>query len=145
MVKGLKIDMINSMIIMNKTFAKKAAVFGSYEYKCLQEARRDYPEFKAITRQIRKNPNKECYKGLTYDYMRGYIMTHENMETKREVLNELEEMIMISKCHSSAFRYPIIKQWFLNRYPQIEMYGVALSDDVAIATSSEETTEDMAA
>jgi hypothetical protein len=142
MVKGLKIDMVNSKLVMNKGFAKAAAVFGSYEYDCLQQARRDYPEFKVITKQIKKNPNKKSYKGLNYDYMRSYIMTHESQENKRRVLDELEEMIIISNCHSDAFRYPTIKRWFLNKYPQIEMFGIGAVENAAAAAFSIKTKEE---
>ena len=37
--------------------------------------------------------NKESYKGLTYDYMRNYIITHENEENVGEGLAELEDKI----------------------------------------------------
>lgn len=44
-------------------------------------------------------------------------------------------MILISKCHSKAFRYPVIKAWFLDRYPEIKMFGL----DVEEENESEET------
>ena len=33
-------------LVLTKSFAAKAAIFGSDEYKMLQEARRDYPGYK---------------------------------------------------------------------------------------------------
>ena len=39
-------------------------------------------------------------------------------------------MKLISKCHSKAFRYPTIKAWFLDRFPEIKAFGVK-EDDAA--------------
>jgi len=61
---------------------------------------------------------------LTYQYMVDYIMTHEDCETAKAVLDEFEEMQLISQCHSKAFRYPTIKKWFLERYPEVRNFGV---------------------
>ena len=56
-------------IELSKKFAAAAAKFGSDEYKMLQEARRDYPDYKVVEIS-RKNPksNKSTFKGLTYEY-----------------------------------------------------------------------------
>ncbi len=56
------------------------------------------------------------YRGLTYNYMKAYIASHESEENAEVVLAELEEMILISKCHSMGYRYPTIKAWFLEKY-----------------------------
>lgn len=123
----LKIDNVNAQIIMDRTFAKGAEIVGSDNYDKLQMARRDYPKYKVVQRTIKRNPNKECYKGLTYDYMRQYIAYFD--DNAKESLNELRDMIIISKCHSR--RYPVIKDWFLNKYPEVKEFGmVALSGSV---------------
>ena len=67
---------------------------------------------------------KECYKGLTYEYMEDYIQTHEPAATVDAVLDEFEEIRLISSCHSKAFRYPVIKSWFLELYPEIAQFGL---------------------
>ena len=123
MTNYLRIDVAKSRLVMDKTFSKNAAIAGSREYKILQDARRDYEGFTVVTRQIKRNPNKECYKGLTYQYMEDYILTHELDETVNEVLEEFYEMRLIAECHSLAFRYPTIKKWFLNKYPEIKFFG----------------------
>ena len=51
--------------------------------------------------------------------MKYYIRTHEKKENIQTVLNELDELILISECHGKAYRYPVIKKWFLNKYPKI--------------------------
>ena len=128
MKNTLKINHAERTITMDRTFSKNAENTMSAEYAHLQSVRRDYPNYAVIRRQIKKNPNKECYKGLTYEYMENYIITHEEGEKQIRVLGELAEMRLISECHSKAFRYPTIKKWFLNAYPEIADFGKADSD-----------------
>lgn len=109
----------NDQIIMDKTFAKKAAIYGTQEYQKLQRCRRDYPEHTVVTRSIKKNPGKESYKGLTYQFMEDYIASHENAKINMEKYRQLRE---IAKCHS--VRYPHIKKWFLKTYSEVVTYGL---------------------
>lgn len=120
----LKVDIANARLVMDRTFAKNCAIAGSAEYNLLQSARKDYPNFTVEQRTIKRNANKECYRGLTYDYMKKYISSHESEETVDSVMAELEEMILISKCHSMGYRYPTIKAWFLAKYPEIAAFGM---------------------
>ena len=121
----LKIDFDGKRIIMDRTFAKNCEDPRSDEYARLQAVRRDYPNFEVIRRQIKRNAKKNAYKGLTYDYMRDYILRQEPEETALEVIKEFNELIYISKCHKQSLRYPSIKKWFLDRYPNIDDFGVA--------------------
>ena len=120
----LKVDIANARLVMDRTFAKNCAIAGSAEYNLLQSARKDYPNFTVEQRTIKRNANKECYRGLTYEYMKKYIASHEPEETVDAVQVELEEMILISKCHARALRYPTIKRWFLAKYPEVAEFGV---------------------
>lgn len=110
-----------SVIEINKVFAKMMENPFSEEYAVLQNLRKDYPIYKVRTREIKKNPNKECFKGLTYDYMKDYIRTHGDKAT----MAEFNEKRLISECHSKAFRYPVIKKWFLEKFPEVANFGVA--------------------
>ena len=125
MKNTLKIDFDTKTIIMDRTFAKNCEDPISEEYTRLQAVRRDYPNFEVIRRQIKRNAKKNAYKGLTYDYMRDYILRQEPDETALEVIKEFNELIYISKCHKQGLRYPTIKKWFLDRYPNIDDFGVA--------------------
>jgi hypothetical protein len=117
----LKIDFESGKLIMDRTLAKAAAYVGSEEYNILQNARRDYPTFIVETRTIKRNPNKECYRGLTYEYMEAYIKRHDDEKQSR--LAEYKELRILAKCHS--IRYPHIKQWFLATFPEVEKFGTA--------------------
>lgn len=114
-----------NVIEINKVFAKMAENPFSEEYAVLQNLRKDYPVYKVHTREIKKNPNKECFKGLTYDYMEDYIRTHSDTAT----LDEFNEKRLISACHSKAFRYPVIKKWFLEKFPEVANFGVAPAEE----------------
>lgn len=119
----LKVDFSKNAIIMDRTFAKKCVDTRSEEYAQLQRVRQDYPTFAVLTRTIKRNENKETYKGLTYRYMEDYIHTHEPKATAEAILAEFQELQLISQCHAQAFRYPTIKKWFLERYPQVKNFA----------------------
>ena len=124
MKNTLKIDFEKKQIIMDRTFKKNAENTNSEEYAHLQQVRKENPTSTLITRQIKKNPKKETYAGLTYEYMTNYILLHETAETKKAVLAEFNEMILISQCHAKSKRYPVIKKWFLTKYPEIVKFGM---------------------
>ena len=119
----LKVDHENGRIVMNRTFANLAANVFSEEYKILQGARQDYPTYVVVRRTIKKNPNRECYRGLTYDYMREYIILHSSREEEMAAIAEFDNQIHISKCHSNCRRYPVVKAWFLQKYPEVKEFG----------------------
>ena len=121
MTGTLKINHHDQLLIMDKTFAKRASIVGSEEYRLLQEARQDYKTYAVTQRKIKKNPNKESYRGLTYAYMEEYISCHENAAQNFKIYAELR---MQARCHS--IRYPTIKKWFLNTYPDVAAFGVVM-------------------
>ena len=102
MTNYLRVDAVNRQLVMDKTFAKNAQIVGSAEYDMLQRARSDYATYSVVTRQIKRNLNKESYRGLTYQYMEDYIAAHEDYETAKAVLDELEEMRLISQYGQSC-------------------------------------------
>ena len=121
-MKAIIVDYAQGSISISSAFAKKAFVHGTAEYAQLMDVRRDFPDFRLVTRQFKTNTAQEHYLGLNYNYMRDYIRAHE--ENPAPVLDELEEMIGISKCHSRGKRYPTIKKWFLAAYPEVAEFGM---------------------
>lgn len=132
MKNTLKINHTNRTIVMDRTFAKHAIDTMSAEYAHLQTVRRDYPTYTVVQRQIKRNSDKKTYRGLTYDYMESYILTHGTAETRIANFNEYSEMRLIAQCHGNAFRYPIIKSWFLNKYPEIADFGTTVTQATEI-------------
>ena len=119
----LRINHSKLLIIMDRTYAKNAENTASPEYQHLQEVRRDYPNYTVVRKKIKKNPDMDRYKGLTYDYMRDYIILHSSREEEIAAIAEFNNLIHISKCHSSCRRYPAVKAWFLRKYPEVKEFG----------------------
>ncbi len=125
MKNTLKIDFNNKTIIMDRTFAARVKDTHSDEYTHLQTVRKDYPDYRVMTRTIKRNPNKITYSGLTYAYMEDYILSHGNDSEVQEALSEYRRLREIAKCHGKGKGYPVIKKWFLERYKEIEEFGMA--------------------
>ena len=125
MKNTLRLNHAERTIVMDKTFAKFAANTMSAEYAHLQQVRQDYPLYTVVQRHIRKNTKQEHYHGLTYRYMEDYIASHGSAEDRRIY----DEKKLISECHSKSFRYPVIKSWFLERFPEIKTFGVPAEEE----------------
>lgn len=125
MKNTLKLDHTKRTIVMDRTFAKFATNTMSPEYAHLQSVRQDYPEYQVVMRHIKRKATKECYRGLNYEYMEDYIKTHGSKEESAANLAEYKELKLISKCHSASRRYPTIKKWFLEKYPEVKEFGVS--------------------
>ena len=135
---AIRVNYAERKIVLSSAFVKKAFVPGTVEYEQLQAVRRDHPDFALVTRKFKANTKQERYRGLSYEFMRDYIKSHE--ADPKLVLHELEEQIGISKCHSLNKRYPSIKAWFLERYPEIAKFGMPKQENVTPlpATDKEE-------
>jgi len=133
----LMVKYADGVIEMNTTFVKMMQNPLSEEYALLQRTRQDFPTFVIRRRQIKSNPHKDTYKGLTYEYMRDYIILHTAPENEAEAVAEFDEMVLISKCHGKTLRYPTIKKWFLAKYPEVAKFGTV---EAAQEAQEEETT-----
>ena len=129
MKNTLKINHTDRTIVMDRTFAKFASDTRSDEYTHLQKIRADYPTYTVVQRHIHRNVEKKTYAGLTYEYMKKYIMKHGTKEESEANLAELEEKILIASCHGKAFRYPVVKSWFLEQYPEIAKFGLKVDEE----------------
>ena len=139
----LFVDFEKNLLVMNQAFATKARNVRSEEYKLLQSTRRDYPTYTVVKRRIKRNSQKETYAGLTYEYMRMYIATHESKETVKDVMKHFDELLLISQCHCKARRYPVIKSWFLEKYPEIEGFGKAKKEEEISNTENDSPFEEV--
>lgn len=134
----IRISFEDRKIYISSSFQKKALIPNTDAYDMLQAVRRDYPDYTVAVRQFKKKTSQEHYRGLTYDYMRERIIKVEG-ENAPAVLQELEDLIFDSKCHSK--RYPVIKSWFLARYPEIAKFGMPKGEEnvVDMPATSEKT------
>ena len=133
----MRVFYAEGVIEMNTTFAKMMQNPLSDEYALLQKIRMENPTFSVRRRQIKSNPKKDTYKGLTYPYMEYYISTHEPEDKVDAVLAHFEELKLISQCHGKRLRYPTIKKWFLARYPEVAKFGMELVADEDPAAAQE--------
>ena len=125
----LSVKYAKSVIEVNTICAKMMENPRSDEYELLQKIKMENPGFTVSRRQIKSNPKKDTYKGLTYEYMKKYIKLHETKEEAEKVIAYLEDQILISKCHGQRLRYPTIKKWFLAKYPEVAQFGIDETED----------------
>ena len=109
-------------LVLTKSFAAKAAIFGPDEYKKLQEARRDYPGYKVTVGKTKEAKN--IYAGLDYDYMEKYIKAHD--DDKQSIMNEYLMLRGKSKdaleIQAGSASFLEIRAWFLKTFPSIEAF-----------------------
>lgn len=55
----------------------------------------------------------------------------EQKKKEKRIIVSLRKHI-VSKCHSQAFRYPVVKSWFLERYPEIMEFGLKEKEENVI-------------
>lgn len=122
----IKVLIEENKIEINRVFEKECQNPRSDEYKILKKTCKENPDFLVYVRKIKRNPSKETYPGLTYDYMRDYIVLTSDPKDEVAELAEFEHILLISKCQSKSRRYPIIKQWFLAKYPEVKEFGLAV-------------------
>ena len=104
-------------IELSNTFAKAASLFGSEEYRQLQEARRDYPNYRVITVK-QKGAGKAEFAKLSFDFMDKYIDNHDvsdDLKAEYRSLRGLDE-------NGVAVDFQIVKDWFLNAFPEFEKF-----------------------
>ena len=121
-MSNITINAANHTIEMNKTFSKAASKYGTPEYIELQNARRDYPDFRTVT--VAKKGAKPEYKGLTYEYMEKYIKAHDDedgtiMAEYLTLRGKDEEGLSVD---ADSADYLDIKEWFFQSFPAIEQF-----------------------
>ena len=108
-------------IEMTKKFATAARKFGTKQYRDLQEARRDYPNFKVVTITRKATGNQDTYKGLTYKFMEDYIQKHDDAEQSvmAEYLTLRGKSEAAKENLVEPYSYNEMKTWFLKTFPAI--------------------------
>lgn len=109
---------------INRVFERECRNPLSDEYKLLQRVRHENPDFVVRVKTIAKNDNKQTYAGLTYACMREYIFLISSPKDELKALEVFDKLLMLSERYSKAIRYPIVKQWFLNEYPEVREIGI---------------------
>ena len=123
----MKINQKNRAIEMSKKFAKAAAVFGSKEYRQLQEVRQDYPNFRVVTVSRKAVAKKETVKGLSYEYMERYIQKYD--DDKKSIMAEYlmlrGKTAEAEEALAESCTYLEMREWFLKKFPAIAQFHEA--------------------
>ena len=123
----MKINQKNQTIEMSKKFAKAAAVFGSKEYRQLQEVRQDYPNFRVVTISRKAVAKKETVKGLSYEYMERYIQKYD--DDKKSIMAEYlmlrGKTAEAEEALAESCTYLEMREWFLKKFPAIAQFHEA--------------------
>ena len=113
----ITINSKRNTIEVSKAFADKASKFGSNEYELLKRAQSENPNCRVEIKATRTN-RRNTLKGLTYEYMQKYILTH-----NKELLNDFLDMIGKSNnefgLETKGAHYMSVKKWFLDNFPEI--------------------------
>ena len=123
MTNYAKLDHKNRLIVMDRKKKKNADVIGTKEYYQLQECRKNYPDYQAVTRKIKRKEGQNHYEGLDYLTMREYIIRHEPIETLDFMLEKFDTLLLDMDCISKGHAYPRVKSWFIKNYPEVKQIG----------------------
>ena len=114
---GVQVNHFNHTIYVRPTWAKKARNINSDEAAIIKEIAEAYPKYNVSVKGINIKKKKECYKGLSYNTMEEYISSH---DPDGSIMKEYKEKREQAKGHS--IRYPNIKHWFLEKYPNYDNF-----------------------
>ena len=116
-MNAISINAKNRTIELSNTFSKAASLFGSEEYKQLQEARRDYPSYRVVTLK-QKGTAKADFVNLSYSFMDKYIASHDVSDDLKAEYNSLRGR----DDNGVAVDFQRVKDWFLNTFPEFEKF-----------------------
>lgn len=111
----IRIQREDRTILVSKAFLKRADLFGTDEFKLLEEARSAYPDFKVVPRSIAKSDKVRPHLRLSYERMEKYISTHDHA---KERMREYEEIRFKAECQSKTFSKVV--EWFMACYSEID-------------------------
>ena len=133
----MRVFYAEGIIELNTTFAKMMQNPLSDEYALLQKTRIENPTFTVRRRQIKKNPNKDTYKGLTYAFMESYIQKHD--DDKKSIMAKYlllrGKSVEAQENLVEPYSYDQMKNWFLKTFPAIDEFRKQCDKLVAAASS----------
>ena len=116
---------------VSKTFAKKACIFGTEEFRLWREYKAIFPEAQMITKEIKKNPDKKTYKNLTYKNIEKFLRLQDNADNLIAAFNKQKELAAIQ-----VSPYHAVLDWFLEQFPNYDQIVVAVNVEVSKENSN---------
>ncbi len=119
---------------VSKSFMKNAHVYGTKEFNELRKVLADFPEITIKEREIKKNPDKDSYKNLTYANMETYINELENKDALLAEFTRQKRMAVIAK---NPYRY--VLNWFKSACFANELEFVEYRKAIAIIDCADDS------
>ncbi len=119
---------------VSKSFMKKAHIYGTKEFDELRKVLADFPEISIKEREIKKNPDKESYKNLTYDNMIAYMKELDNADKLVNEFNRQKRMAVIAK---NPYRF--VLNWFKSTCFENEIEFVEFRRSIALIGNEDQT------
>lgn len=114
----MKTNLTKKTIELSKAEMKAAMIFGSDEYKALQQCRRDYPGFTIVEVKVKRG--KSDFAGLDMKTIRAYVEKHGTDEQKQDYAFISKRTVDKDGEYHEAQSFFEIKKWFLNEFPEIK-------------------------
>ena len=113
---------------------KKAHIYGTKEFNELRKVLADFPEITIKEREIKKNPDKDSYKNLTYANMETYINVLENKDALLAEFNRQKKLAVIAK---NPYRY--VLNWFKSACFNNELEFVEFRKTIALVDCADDS------
>ena len=120
-IYNIRIDDSKRAIIVTKEFKKKTSIFGSPERNALQEAMKECPTYRVVTKSA---PKKKFEDSLSMKDIILYVAKHSGKDSAQmKALLELRGKSVKeagNKADSDEYAgFDVIKEWFFLTYPDL--------------------------
>ena len=114
----MNINFNNSTIELTKSEMTAAKQYGSEMYNAVMAARRDNPGYRVV--EIKAKKVKSDFANLDMKTIASYVEKHGNDEQKKNFAFISKRTIDEDGEYCEAQPFFLIKQWFLNEFPEIK-------------------------
>ncbi len=122
----MRANLTTNKIEMSKKEANEAGKIGTKEFLELKQLKEFFPTYIIEIKTATKR--KAEYKGLTYDYMKNYIVKCDK-ENKDKIMEDFKTLtddengnIKDGLKIADGTSYLKVKEWFLKTFPEIEKF-----------------------
>ncbi len=118
----MKINYTKRTIELTAKEEKMTSVIGSIAYKELLNARKENQGFDIVVIAKTTQRKNVKYKGLTYDFMKKYILAHDKED--KSIMNEFNTLTGNVKTDKLKFtaNYTEVAEWFLSTFQEVKEY-----------------------
>ena len=124
---NFRVDHVSKTITLNRGYYVKTQNPNNLEAKEFEKILQQHVGYDVNVRQpIKSNKNKRTYKGVNYENIEKYILSHDNATERMHDYLQLRDA---GAFHKNA--YAVIKKWFLSKYPEVENFGMLDDEQIA--------------